>query len=334
MSIPFVHHQAAHCESGATANLLRFQGFTISEAMAFGIGGGLFFGYFPFIRLNYLPLITYRKGPGGIFKAATKRLGVQVKGRRFRDQDEGMAALDALLAQDIPVGAQTSVYWLPYLPPALRFHFNAHNVVVYGKERDAYWVSDPVMDEAVLCPAEDLRRARFAEGDLAPKGRLYYLASAPQHPDLRRAVLAGIREVCRNTCNPVPIIGVRGMRRLAKVIAGWPEKLGERKALQHLGHLIRMQEEIGTGGGGFRFMYAAFLQEATGILDHPPLHEFSRRMTEIGDRWREFALLGARACKGRKSAAEACPELAVRLRECADLEEALFRQLGQEVRRL
>lgn len=334
MSIPFVHHQAAHCESGATANLLRYQGFTISEALAFGIGGGLFFGYFPFIRLNYLPLITYRKGPGGIFKAATKRLGVRVRGRRFRNQDEGMAALDALLAKNIPVGAQTSVYWLPYLPPALRFHFNAHNVVVYGKEGNAYRVSDPVMDEAVLCPADDLRRARFAEGDLAPKGRIYYLASAPHDPDLRRATLAGIREVCRNSHNPVPIIGVRGMRRLARVIEGWPNKLGERKTLQHLGHLIRMQEEIGTGGGGFRFMYAAFLQESAEILDHPPLLDYSRRMTEIGDHWREFALLGARACKGRETAAEACPELAVRLRKCADREETLFRDLAGEVRRL
>ncbi len=85
---------------------------------------------------------------------------------------------------------------------------------------------------------------------------------------------------------------------------------------------------------GFRFMYAAFLQEAAGILDHPPLLNYSQRMTEIGDLWREFALLGARACKGRKTAAEACPELAVRLRECADREAAFFRDLAGEIRPL
>ena len=33
-----------------------------------------------------------------------------------------------------------------------------------------------------------------------------------------------------------------------------------------LGNIVRMQEEIGTGGGGFRFMYAAFLQEAGDVL--------------------------------------------------------------------
>jgi len=38
VSVPFVHHQAAHCESGATANLLRHQGIHLSEALAFGIG--------------------------------------------------------------------------------------------------------------------------------------------------------------------------------------------------------------------------------------------------------------------------------------------------------
>lgn len=332
MSIPFVHRQAAHCESGATANLLRHQGIHLSEALAFGIGGGLFFGYLPFIRLNRLPLVTYRKGPGGIFKAATKRLGVRVEGRRFRDPAAGMAALDELLDRGIPVGAQTSVYWLPYLPPALRFHFNAHNLVVYGKQGETYLISDPVMDEAVLCPAEDLRRARFAAGDLAPKGRIYYLTAVPTEPDLRRAVRAGMGEVCRNMRNPVPIIGVRGMRRLARVIEGWPRRFAERRTVQYLGHLIRMQEEIGTGGGGFRFMYAAFLQEAAGILEKPELLDLSQRMTGIGDGWREFALLAARACKGRITVAEACPELAELLRRCAAGEDALFRDLAGVIR--
>jgi hypothetical protein len=32
-----------------------------------------------------------------------------------------------------------------------------------------------------------------------------------------------------------------------------------------------MQEEVGTGGGGFRFMYAAFLQRADEEIGHEPL---------------------------------------------------------------
>lgn len=333
MTIDFPHQQFAHCESGVTARLLQQRGLRISEALAFGIGGGLFFGYLPFIKLNQLPLITYRKGPGGIFKAATKRLEVGVEQFRFRNRERAMTALDRALDRGIPVGVQTSVYWLPYLPPALRFHFNAHNLVVYGKEGDDYLISDPVMDEAVRCPAEDLQRARFAEGALAPKGRMYYLGQMPERPDLNRALVKGMNEVCRSMVrNPIPLLGIKGILRLARRVEAWPQELGERRAKQHLGHVIRMQEEIGTGGGGFRFMYSAFLQEAAGVTGNPHFLELAERMTASGDRWREFALLGARVCKRRPGTENAYPQLATLLRDCAEHEKLIFRDLAQVLR--
>jgi len=94
-----------------------------------------------------------------------------------------------------------------------------------------------------------------------------------------------------------------------------------------------MQEEIGTGGGGFRFIYAAFLQEAAELLDRPRVSELAAKMTEIGDLWRQFALLGARNCKGREGANSSYPALAELLRQCADQEEQLFRDLLQQVSR-
>jgi len=39
---PFVHQQAAHCETGVTSALFRHQGVDISEPMVFGIGSGIF----------------------------------------------------------------------------------------------------------------------------------------------------------------------------------------------------------------------------------------------------------------------------------------------------
>ena len=47
MKIDFAHRQSAHCESGVTSNLLLHRGLEISEALAFGLGSGLFFGYVP-----------------------------------------------------------------------------------------------------------------------------------------------------------------------------------------------------------------------------------------------------------------------------------------------
>ncbi len=334
IKIHFSHRQSAHCESGVTANLLGYYGIEMSESLAFGIGAGLFFAYFPFIKLNGLPLITFRGVPGKILKRVTKGLGVALKKEVFRDQERAMDALDKLLEKGIPVGVQTGVYWLPYFPPALRFHFNAHNLVVFGKNGNDYLISDPVFEKPVICPREDLKRARFAQGALAPKGRLYYVTKTPDRGiDFRQAVQKGIKSVCRVMLKtPFPLIGIKGMRLLANRMEKWPENLGDRRAALHLGHFIRMQEEIGTGGAGFRFIYGAFLQEAADILEDGRLLELSREMTDVGDLWREFAKKGARLCKGRPDEGDSYSSLADIVRRCAAREEGLLKRLLSTIR--
>ena len=325
MKIDFPHRQFAHCESGVTANLLKFHGFDCSEALAFGLGAGLFFGYVPFVKLNFLPLTTFRTAPGAIFKKATRNLGVVVKKQTFRNPQAAEQVLDRLLAAGQPVGAQTGVFWLPFFPPAYRFHFNGHNLVVIGREGDDYLISDPIFEEVVHCPAADLRKARFAKGALAPKGKIYYIEKMPQRYDLQGAIRMSIREVCRNMLRtPVPLAGVRGIRLLSRQLRNWPQRLGEKQAILHLGHVIRMQEEIGTGGGGFRFIYAAFLAEAAEILENRQLEKLSEHCTSIGDFWRDFALLASRVCRGRAALDTSCGQLADLLLECAEQEKSLF----------
>ncbi len=329
----FVHRQSAHCESGSTSNLLSGYGVNISEALAFGIGSGLFFGYFPFIKVHGLPLITFRNAPGRIIRNTARRLRVSVRSSRFKDPEKAMDALDAMLDKGIPVGLQAGIYWLPYFPDALRFHFNAHTLIAYGRKGTDYLISDPVFDEPVTCSREDLMKARFSEGVLAPKGKMYYLTEIPSQIDLPRAIRAGIKETCRVMVKtPIPLIGVRGIRLLGKKVATWPVKYGKRKAVLYLGHTIRMQEEIGTGGGGFRLMYAAFLQEAAGIMDNKDLLGLSRRMTDVGDRWREFALFGARICKNRSTDGDNFDRLAHILHDCGNKEQALYKDLQEVLR--
>ena len=332
MNIDFHHRQSAHCESGVTANLLNHYGVDCSEALAFGIGSGLFFAYAPFIRLNFLPLTTFRTAPGSIFRKASKRLGIQVRQQCFKHPIDGEQTLDRLLAVGCPVGAQTGVFWLPYFPPAYRFHFNGHNLVVTGKQEDEYLISDPIFEQPVRCAAADLRQARFAKGALAPKGRIYYIESLPDNIDLPSAIISGIKDVCRvMLATPVPVAGVRGISFLARRIIKWPARLGEKRTLQHLGHIVRMQEEIGTGGGGFRFIYAAFLQEAAALIGNEALLPLSRRCTAIGDDWRELALLAARICKGRAELVPTVADLAQRLEQLAAAEKSLYQDLRTAV---
>lgn len=329
MRIDYAHRQSAHCENGVTAGLVSHYGIEMSEPLAFGVGAGLFYGYIPFMRLNNLPLATFRVITGAIFKRVTRELGIKTVSRSFRDPAESMRALDETLARGIPVGLQTGAWWLPYFPEAYRFHFNMHNLVVYGKEGDNYLISDPVFPEPVICAGADLVKARYTKGTLAPKGRMYHLAEVPSEIDLPGAVRNGIRTATRAMLKyPLPIIGVSGIRYLAKRLEFWPRKLGPEKSLLYLGQMIRMQEEIGTGGAGFRFIYAAFLQEAAGILDEDRYLEFSQRMTGIGDRWREFAVRAARNCKGRAGEEDSFPAMAAILRDCAAREEQLYREMA------
>lgn len=330
--IDFEHRQSAHCESGVTSNLLNFHGINCSEALAFGIGDGLFFGYLPFIRLNKLPLTTYRCSVGSIFSKVNQRLGVTVKRQKFRSPTKAMDELDEKLAQGIPVGCQTGAYWLPYFPPAFRFHFNMHNLVVIGKEGNDYIISDPVLTDVVKCPHTDLLKARFAKGALAPKGAMYYLENVSSSPDLDEAVTTGITSVCKIMLKtPLPFVGTRGIHFLANRLAKWPKKLGAENSILHLGQLIRMQEEIGTGGGGFRFMYAAFLQEAATLLHNDELGRLSHEMTLVGDSWREFATLGARVCKGRAKESDVYDQLADLLSLCAHKETAIYNELAEAI---
>ena len=130
---------------------------------------------------------------------------------------------------------------------------------------------------------------------------------------------------------PVPIIGVRGMRMVARHILKWPKKHGVRKANHYLAQMVRMQEEIGTGGGGFRFIYAAFLQEAAVILKSERLKELSADMTKIGDLWRDFAVNASRVYKKRSNQENVYESLSKELMHIADLEEKFFKELKKAI---
>lgn len=328
IEIPFVHQQCAHCESGAISALLRHAGLSISEPMAFGIAAGMTYAYLPFVKFGGLPLFAYRMPPGRVIAGLTKRLGIRMRSQTFRRPDAGMQALDQHLAQGRVVGMQTSAYWLSYFPPDMRFHFNAHNLLVYGKRGNHYLISDPVMDTPVECDTEHLRKARFTRGVMAPHGRLYYPVSVPEHPQLAHAIVKSIRFTTGMMLRtPLPILGVRGIRMVARMIEQLdPHNTHYNKNL--LGHIVRMQEEIGTGGAGFRFLYAAFLQEAAAIIERPALITRARELTDIGDEWRRFALNAAKMCKDRM--AMDYHLLANQLRQCADGEASIYRALRND----
>jgi len=301
--------------------------------MIFGISGSIFFVHFPFVKLYDIPLTAYRDFPRTIINRCARRLDFKIRFIRYRNETRAMTELDSLIEQHGCIGLQTSVYWLTYFPPRMRFHFNGHNILIYGKTGNDYLVSDPVLDKPVVCPGDSLKRARFGKGIFAPRGTVYFPLSLPNSELVPQAILQGIDHACKRMLYIfLPWFGTRGIAFLGKSILKWPQKLNhERKVRAYVGNVFRMQEEIGTGGAGFRFMYASFLQESAQWLNAPELNDFSSRMTEIGDLWQEFALQAGRICKDREHLSS-LNLLSDILRDLSLREHHLFKNLHRFIR--
>lgn len=326
-NLHYQHRHAAHCETGAVSSLLRHYGLDISEPMALGLASGITFVHMPWVKLGGFPLTAYRMWPGAIIKGLQGALGVKMAMHRYRSPEAGMEDLDRQLEQGRVVGLQTSVYWLPYFPPEMRFHFNAHNLVVYGKEGGEYLISDPVFEHTVRCPAADLQKARFTKGIFAPKGLLYYPTEIPQDYPFERVLKRALRKTTFQMLKlPLPFMGVRGIRSLAKQLRVLAQNPDPRYMRLFLGNIVRMQEEIGTGGAGFRFMYASFLQEAAERSGRELLLQASEAMTAVGDEWREFALHSANFV--RKKPSLELTQLADALESIAAHEAEVYRSLN------
>lgn len=298
--------------------------------MVFGMASALSFAYIPLIKVSGQPLIAYRTPPKSIIQRVCKQLGIRLVMEKFSDEAAGMAALDAALDRGELVGLQTSVFWLPYFPEAMRFHFNAHNLLVYGKDGDDYLISDPVFETVQRCASQDLRLARFAKGALAAKGLMYRLENVPSAAEIEAKMPHLLRLAIRKTAKqmnaPVFFAGYKGIHTLANKISKleFNKNKLQNNAL-YLGHIVRMQEEIGTGGAGFRYLFAYFLQQAAAYLPAQECQQFSQQLTEIGDSWRLFAAQAVKQC--RKPAAQGYAEVADSLHQLAERERAFWQAL-------
>lgn len=333
--LPLSHQPAAHCENGAISTLLRFYGIEMSEPMVFGLASGLFFTHLPFIKMSGMPVTAFRTFPGVLFKRITSILGIKTETHRYLSEENAMRQLDkVLLEQKRPVGCVVGMYDLPYLPIEYRFRFNGHNICISGKDEKTgeYRVLDSNATRKVTISREDLLKVRFAKGGTYPlMGQMYWIKSVPETlPDLTPLIFKSIKKTCWFMVSQpdfVPFAGANGILYLSRRIRTWESKMGARRAKQNLAQVIRMLEEIGTGGAGFRFIYGAFLQEAAEKTGISGLNDYSVRMTEIGDLWREFAYKASRIVKHRAGENYTYDELGDILKTIGEKEKVFFTEL-------
>jgi len=324
---------AAHCETGTVTALLNHAGMQLTEPLVFGIAGGIFFGYLKSSDLPF-PMFILRSRPGDIRKKISKRLGVKFREQTFRSPEAGQAALEEALREGHPTAVQVDFFYMDYMPEWQRVHINAHYIVVFGMNGSSYHVSDSYYKQRSQLEKHKLLTARFAGGMMAPKGKMFYPVYVPKDPDFEKAILTGIRKACFNMLRlPIPFLGIKGIHKFADKLPEWPKLARDTDDLSDRVMKINVfLEDQGTGGGGFRYMYATFLQQAHAFVKDDRLIAFSKQMMEIGDKWRNISYFAAKIGKNRDLGPDRLTELSRMVHAQADEERKFFTELYQLVK--
>lgn len=315
----YPNERRMHCETGLLVNMLKYYGVEMSESMAFGIGGGIYFLYMPFIKtVDDLVFLILRTRPVSVIMNVAKRLHLDYHEQKFGNNIyKASAALDEQVAKNTPVCVVVNTDGLDYLKKLELFKsyiasgqsmsFNGHMVCVIGENGSEYIIADTDFrlpnDDYVRLDKAKLNKMRFISGFAAPHGQMIYLNQCDQDtlsPDnLKSAVKSGLKEACKNMVRiPFPYFGYKGLHYFAKDLRHWTTKYSQDQIDARLLKYYRLIERGGTGGAGYRNMYSDFLKEATLLFQDGSLEESSVLMSKSAGCWRQFSLNCCRLMKG------------------------------------
>lgn len=294
----FEHKVASHCESGTVRNLLKFSGLDVTEPMIFGIGSGPAFFYLFFVKgPSGFPLCGIRNPPGGILKNVRKRCKIDFFEKKYRSTDAAFQKVDALIDKGIPVAVSVDMFYMKYLPAFMHVHAPFHFICLVGRNGDTYAVSDPYFEPVGELGKDHLRTAWATHAPMARDNFLSYVLEIPKSINWEKAIVKSIKKTCNGMILPPGVnkafafMGIQGMRMYARQVLLWPKKY--RGSMLREGILFNAVgfEDQGTGGGAFRLMYGAFLQETAKVFGSNALSQLAEQMIDHGKAWRDISRL-------------------------------------------
>lgn len=290
----YKHNVGFHCESGSVRNLLKHEGLDATEAMIFGIGSGVTFAHLAMAKaVGGFPVNAIRLPMGAIIKNVQKFCKIKFFTKRYKTTEEAMKKADEMIASGKPVAICVDMFYMKYLPAYMHVHAPFHFIVLVGKENGKYYISDPYYSNIGELDEMDLKAAWETNALFSKDNLVAYVDSIPQEIDWKKAIIGGIKRGCRLMNIPEPVstiahfFGVQGLITFAKTIPTWPKKYSGLALREGMLFTPTILEEQGTGGGAFRLLYGAFLEEAADYLKSEPLKEISVLMIENGKQWRE-----------------------------------------------
>jgi len=281
------HHPGRHCASTALCNMANFHGIPFTEAMCFGIGAGLGIWYLNTGTANPSRMVHVRSAD--IEAQFFRRIGCPFSWQQFPDPSEAVRALCGSADKGLPSLVQTDIYHLPYYGSST--HFPGHDITVWGYDarEQVFFITDTERTGLLTVPFDDMRKALYSGNGFFPmKGNQFSPESLPQRQDLgqiiRRAIVRNSRLILSGDLDFQGVMALeKWMKELTDV---WPLLPDWQWASRFAYQVI---ERRGTGGGGFRFMYADFLKEASAYCPQIASYGLSDRMLEIAGAWSDLA---------------------------------------------
>lgn len=277
-----------HCETTATGTLLKRLGIELSEAMLFGIGGGLGFIYWDMKNMDF-PFIGGRIKPDLLTRNIVNRLNLRMEVKETSSPKKAWENVKENVDQGNIVGLKLDCYHLDYFTN--KVHFAGHYVAMYGYDDHYAYLVDTRqqggMEGLVKTSLENLALARNEKGQMSSKNLSYTIRKIEEVPDLRNVIIKAINENANDYINPpIKNLGYKGIKKTSVEINKWFER--SKNIEDDLVLTATLMERGGTGGSLFRNMYRDFLKECLIIIDYAPLQNAYDLFSEIAPMWGRY----------------------------------------------
>lgn len=289
----FAYFGGKHCQTTALRNILQYKGLDLSEEMLLGLGGGIGFIYW-YMKKMPAPFVGGRSGGKNeeFLTNMLERIGGSGTLFQTSSVTKGYNQLMEMLHAGEPVYTYVDMAYLPYMALPGDAHFGAHTIVVYGvdEENDCVYISDRGQGP-VYVTVEELKNARSSKfPPFPPQNKILVIEYPQQLKGLKEGITDALKECCYAMINPpISNFGLKGMKKWAKIVMKWPQQFTGLHLYGCLMNVFIYIEIGGSGGSAFRPMYAAFLREASVILDNPGLLEVADVYEESGRIWSSIA---------------------------------------------
>jgi hypothetical protein len=307
-SQPFMHMPGSVPGATALRSLLANAGLRAdhdgkpySEAMIFGIAGGIGAGVFSFHYAKENLSTFYIAGRHlwhddlGYLRAAAQRMGAKVEVKETGGAKQAASQLDAALKQG------PAIAWVDMAELGTRglpdyWSGGGYHVLVVFQGKDGDYVLGDLADQPARLPAKQLAKAR---GRIKKdKHRLLQVVQVPARIDLHQAVTDGLRACHHGLTNArLKNFTLQAFAKWAKDLRseakdGWGQMFNPGPNLwRGLTSVYDFIEHYGTGGGLCRPLFADFLEEAGQLLAAAPLQSLAERYRGLGQGWTELAQL-------------------------------------------